>query len=245
MTGPGSDGEGAPLPVGAATAVARTIIVGDVHGCSAELSMLLERVGFAAGDRLVLVGDLVVRGPDPAGVLDLVEKLGGHAVRGNHEDRLLAIRARRAPANAAQRDAVARLEPRHWEAIERWPLWIDLSEHGVRVVHAGVVPNVPIERQKPRDLMYMRCLDAAGAPVEKRGGTLWGARYTGGPHVVFGHNAGPDPQLHPWATGIDTGCVYGGQLTAMVLPRGAAPPPLQDRADALVSVRARRAYADD
>ena len=60
--------------------------------------------------------------------------------------------------------------------------------------------------------------------------------------MIFGHNARPDPQLHLWATGIDTGCVYGGRLTAMVLPDGAAPPPPDERGDVLVSVPARRAY---
>ena len=50
----------------------RTIVIGDVHGCRDELSRLLELVGFAAGDRLVMVGDLIVRGADPCGTLDLL-----------------------------------------------------------------------------------------------------------------------------------------------------------------------------
>jgi hypothetical protein len=91
----------------------------------------------------------------------------------------------------------------------------------------------------------MRCLDADGDPIEKRGDALWGIRYPGPPHVVFGHNAMTDPQIHPAATGLDTGCVYGGRLTALVLAEGAPPPPAKDRAAALVSVRARRAYAGE
>jgi len=59
-----------------------------------------------------------------------------------------------------------------------------------------------------------------GEIIEKDGIVLWGRRYTGPPHVVFGHNAQLEPQLHPWATGIDTGVVYGERLTALV-PRGA------------------------
>jgi hypothetical protein len=223
----------------------RTVIVGDVHGCRAELEALLAAVAFAPGDRLVMVGDLVVRGPDPAGVIDVCAAAGARSVRGNHEDRLLRGRQGRAPIGPAQRAVIAALTDRHWAFLEALPLWIDLPEHGVRVVHAGVVPGVPIERQQPRALMYMRCLDHAGEAVEKRGGTPWGARYRGPPHVVFGHNAQEEPQLHPAATGLDTGCVYGGRLTALVLAEGARPPPPNRRAEAFVSVRARRRYADD
>jgi hypothetical protein len=89
----------------------------------------------------------------------------------------------------------------------------------------------------------MRTIDEDGRWSDARdGGTLWGALYTGPPHIVFGHHARPLPQFHAWATGIDTGCVYGQTLTGMLLgpgeqvPRGAAA-----RAK-LVSVPARRAY---
>lgn len=225
----------------------RTVIVGDVHGCRAELDALLGRVGFAADDRLVMVGDLVVRGPDPAGVIDLLASFGARArsVRGNHEDRLLGCRAGTMPIGDAQLTAMSALRGEHWAFLDALPLWIDLPEHDLRVVHAGVVPGVPIERQAPRTLMYVRCLNQAGEPVEKRGDAVWGARYHGPPHVVFGHNAQAQPQIHPAATGLDTSCVYGGRLTALVLPAGARPPAPADRGDALVSVRARQRYADD
>jgi hypothetical protein len=223
----------------------RTVLVGDVHGCRAELEALLSRLGFAAGDRLVLVGDLVVRGPDPAGTLDLVTQVGGRAVRGNHEDRLLRCRSGERPTGPQQRVVMDALAPRHWAQIEALPLWLDLPEHGARVVHAGVVPGVPIERQAPRALLYMRCLGPSGEAVEKRGATLWGARYRGPPHVVFGHNAQAEPQLHPDATGLDTGCAYGGRLTALVLAKGAPVPPVGERPAALISVPSLRRYADE
>lgn len=222
----------------------RTVIVGDIHGCRAELEDLLAAVAFGAGDRLVMVGDLIARGPDPAGTIDLLIALGARAVRGNHEDRVLRWRRRQhRPLGAAHRAVVAVLEERHWAYLEALPLWLDLPEHGVRVVHAGVVPGVPIEKQDPRTLMYVRCLAPSGKPLEERGKALWGARYKERPHVVFGHNAMSDPQIHARATGIDTGAVYGNRLTAMVLAEGSEPPPPKDRASVLVSVPSRRAYA--
>src|SRR5690242_20164090 len=73
----------------------RTVIVGDVHGCSLELRGLLDRVAFTSGDRLVFVGDLIARGPDSRGVLDVARTTGAVIVRGNHEQKLIAWRAER------------------------------------------------------------------------------------------------------------------------------------------------------
>jgi len=226
--------------------MARTIIVGDVHGCRAELEELLAEVAFASDDRLVMVGDLVVRGPDPRGTLALVRLLGARVARGNHEDRLLRYRAdpRRFPVGERTRATAASLAEEDWAFLKSMPLWIDLPEHGVRVVHAGVVPGVPIEAQSPRVLLYMRGLDRKGRPDEERGGRLWGEVYEGPPHMVFGHNALDRLQLHPWATGLDTGCVYGGALSALVLAEKQPPPPTSERRGVIVSVPARRCYAD-
>jgi hypothetical protein len=226
----------------------RTIIVGDVHGCRDELAQLLDHVGLVEGDRLVMVGDLVVRGPDPCGTLDLVRDVGALSVRGNHEDRLLRWRAGRTdprgePLGELSKATARLLRKRDWSFIEELPHWLDLPEHGLRIVHAGVVPGLPIERQDPHTLMYVRALGRYGEPVERRGGRrLWGEVYRGPPHIVFGHNARPDPQIHSWATGIDTGAVYGGRLTAMVLHAGEPIPPPSSRLDVLVSVPARRRY---
>ena len=185
-------------------------------------------------------------GPDPRGALDLLASLGARSARGNHDDRLLRYRADpRKAASSAHRETAAQLEPRHWAQLAALPLWLDLPEHGVRVVHAGVVPGLPIEQQEPRTLMYVRSLGPHGEPSEKRGAPLWGARYRGPPHLVFGHNAMAEVQLHRDATGLDTGAVYGNRLTAMVLPAGSQPPPPGDRGDVLVSVPSARRYADD
>jgi len=70
------------------------LIVGDVHGCREEVEALLEAVAFVPHvDRLVFVGDVVVRGPDPRGMLALARRLEATIVRGNHEQKLLAGRA--------------------------------------------------------------------------------------------------------------------------------------------------------
>lgn len=242
----------------------RTVIVGDVHGCVEELDELLDRIALSTSDALVFVGDLVVRGPSPHQVLSRLRKLGARSVRGNHEERLLRLRETEAaeatrkdrgrkdkggrkeasPGAEAAREAARDLTARDWETLEGLPLWLDLPEHGVRVVHAGLLPGLPIHEQSPRVLMSIRCVNGKGEAVEERGHRPWAERYAGPEHVVYGHNAGREPVFFTHATGLDTGAVYGGHLTALVLPAGAAVPPVAERREALVSVAARRAYAD-
>ena len=231
----------------------RTVIVGDVHGCAGELSTLLDTIAFTSGDQLVLVGDLVARGPDSLGVLDIARTTGALIVRGNHEQKLLdwfgprGARARggvapKAPIGSIHRDLALELRPHDWSLIETSKLWIDLPEHDVRVVHAGIDPAIPFERQLPDTLMRIRTVVAPGSK-RGRGHVLWGERYVGPPHIVFGHNAAPGLQLHSWATGLDTGCVYGGRLTAMVLAKGQkVPRAIAARRAVLVSQPARRVW---
>jgi hypothetical protein len=232
----------------------RTIIVGDVHGCRSELEGLLDRVAFASGDRLVFVGDLVARGPDSLGVLDVARRTGAIVVRGNHEQKLLDWRnartawmrgeaAAKPPIGRMHRDIARALRPVDWTLLETSPVFVDLPEHGGRVVHAGLVPGLAMEAQSPQTLMRIRTVRVSGGRRGKAANVLWGAAYAGPPQVVFGHNAAPGLQLHAWATGLDTGCVYGGRLTAMVLAMGQRiPRGIAARRAVLVSEPAQRVW---
>ncbi|GIL43929.1 hypothetical protein Vafri_1513 [Volvox africanus] len=129
----------------------------------------------------------------------------------------------------------------------RLPFTVSIPEYGIVVVHAGFVPAVPIAHQDMWVMYKVRNVVLEGEeqepthrsatetssggkrldvtpryrPIEKAkdgGGEAWGALWRGPPHVFFGHDAVRRLQLHPHATGLDTGCVYGGQLTAAVMP---------------------------
>src|SRR5262252_8786732 len=114
--------------------VLRTVIVGDVHGCAGELATLLDRIGFTSGDRLIFVGDLVARGPDSLGVLDIARRTGAIIVRGNHEQKLLSWRRARedwvhgradakAPLGRLHREVARELRPVDWTLLETSPLF--------------------------------------------------------------------------------------------------------------------------
>jgi len=223
----------------AASAV-RHVFIGDVHGCLDELNALLRKVGVTRDDRVVFVGDLVAKGPDSAGVVARARELNSVCVRGNHDEAVLRIRRARQQGSDLPRAkkthlrVAERLREPDWRWLETLPLYLHFPELDRIVVHAGVVPGKPLEKQHPEDLMTMRTLrpEGTGSP-RLEDGTLWARSYPGPTQVIFGHDAISGLQRHPFATGIDTGCVYGRELTALILP-----------SNELVSVTARRAYRE-
>ncbi len=217
----------------------RTLIVGDIHGCREELEDLLEESGWECGDELVSVGDLVAKGPDSLGVVRLFREVGGRAVRGNHDQHCLKWWiARQAGERVPElrpthRKAAESLGEEDWQWLADLPVWIELDEHQALVVHAGLLPDVPLEDQDPQDLMNMRSILPDGTPSRSyEEGTPWVSLWPGPRLVVFGHDAVRGLQVRPCAIGLDTGCVYGGWLTGVWLPE-------RD----LVSVPARASYS--
>lgn len=131
-----------------------------------------------------------------------------------------------------------------WRFMESMPLYFELPEHNVCVVHAGIDPQKSIPEQEPWVLTHIRSLDDNQQPSHRDGQASWAASYSGPTHVVFGHNAMRGLQLHSHATGLDSGCVYGGSLTALVLEDKGSVLPAAERRAQLVSVPAKRQYFD-
>ena len=138
----------------------RIILVGDVHGCEDELRALLSLACCSAGDVVLLVGDLVNKGPSSVGVVALARERGMLAVRGNHDD--AAIRYGRLCAEGRLNEV-----PEEWQwtaglseeditYMSKLPFTVDIPEHNVLAVHAGLVPGVVTESQKMEDMYLMR-----------------------------------------------------------------------------------------
>ena len=198
----------------------RTIFIGDIHGCYDELTQLLEKLRLQHDDRVVAVGDLTVKGPKSAEVLDLFANDSRFAsVVGNHD--LALVRHwgdKKTPLNKAQAKAFKELntkDDRYFLFLASLPFYIDLDSHVV--VHAGVRPAIPLQKQSSDDLVELRTL---GEDRTAREGTPWYEAYEGPTKVMFGHWPAPQPRVAKHAIGLDTGCVYGGHLTAYVLETG-------------------------
>lgn len=127
----------------------RLIAIGDIHGCHQEFAELLERLSLTKDDRLVLLGDLVNRGPDSCRVIDLAKQHHALSLLGNHELRLLNYRRTREPYNNRDADAetFAKLRPEDWTYLEAMPLTHYVDELNTVFVHGGFLPNEPWQRQ--------------------------------------------------------------------------------------------------
>jgi len=211
----------------------RTIVVGDIHGCFDEFQDLLATVAFASDDRLICVGDLIVKGPKNREVLDMFgadERCA--SVVGNHDRALLRFwSGEKASLKEAQQKCRAELEaggrrPRYEAYLVSLPPMIDLGASVV--VHAGVRPGVALAAQEVEDLTELRTL---GADRTAREGVPWYEQYDGEKIVLFGHWPAEEVRRGRRAIGLDTGCVYGGRLTAYIIETGE-----------MKSVQARRVY---
>ena len=156
----------------------RTIAIGDIHGCVEEFAQLVKEVEYKRGeDRLLLLGDLIDRGPDPAGVVRLAQELDAESVLGNHEEKALRWRRheqrRKAEperyANPMTSVQEARMKEwnsipdEHWEWVNSWPVYTRINEQWA-AVHGGCVPGISLDKQKPNELMRMRYVKVTGLP---------------------------------------------------------------------------------
>lgn len=197
--------------------------IGDVHGCLEALDALMARIAAhrAGGEAHILfLGDYVDRGPQSRGVLERVMTVADIALRGNHEDMMLAAlcgsdRAvehwlanggRETIASYGCRNIAAlraNIPDRHRRFLEGLPLFHETD--GTVFVHAGIRPGRPLAEQTRHDLLWIRddFLDHSG-PF--------------GRFVVHGHTPDPDgPAILAHRANADTACVRGGPLTALVV----------------------------
>lgn len=251
----------------------RLIFVGDIHGCRRELEALLKKVHFdPSTDHLIALGDIVSKGPDSPGVIDLLRRYGASCVRGNHEDKLLLIvddlqsnslRSARnskgvsdlidkSPAKSDDpvRQLAASLTAEQIEYLKSCPVilrlgQVDAFDSEAVAVHAGLVPGLALEDQDPASVMNMRILDTAtrvpSKKHEQKGSMDWyklwnkyqrllpvqqglvylksfgKSAFESRTTVVYGHDSKKGLQIKQYTKGLDTGCVKGGQLTALVV----------------------------
>ncbi|MEY4940556.1 MAG: hypothetical protein RIQ93_2291 [Verrucomicrobiota bacterium] len=201
----------------------KLIAIGDIHGCHAEFAELLAKVAPSKSDRLILLGDLVNRGPDSCLVIDLAREHRALSLLGNHELRLLKYRRTGDKKHLKEGDSatIEKLRPSDWSYLEAMPLTFEAPELNTVFVHGGFLPGEPWQKQSAEVVTGIQVIDRDGKPAKRADepdAPAWAELWSGPPFVVYGHT--PRPQIHKlkWSVGIDTGCVQGGSLTAYELP---------------------------
>jgi bis(5'-nucleosyl)-tetraphosphatase (symmetrical) len=246
------------MGTGAAERQRARVFVGDVQGCREELERLLQALHYdPTGHALLFTGDLVNRGPDSAGVMRLAIQLGAQCVAGNHDVNLLRTARGQRPLRTGDTFGdVLRAEDS--DELLAWlaELPLVLAHDDVLLVHAGISPAWadPVAALAGRDALAhdpdvafalsARYCDERGSrpatdwPVPsapfRPWHEFWPPRASEKRTVVFGHWARAGLVIKPQVRGLDSGCVWGGRLTAWIAEE-----------DRLVHVDARRAWARD
>jgi serine/threonine protein phosphatase 1 len=203
----------------------RSIAIGDIHGCDVALRALLDAIAVQPADKLILLGDYVDRGSESEQVIDRLLELGTRCrmipLLGNHEEMMLA--ARHSPyrrefwlhfggdktlASYGPKATLAHVPAGHWSFIERCHL-IHVTERHF-FTHASYDPQQPLNAQPTQLLLWQSLRDAVPAA------------HASGKIAVVGHTpqGSGDVLDMNYLKCIDTGCVYGGYLTALDVDSG-------------------------
>ncbi|MBT9547108.1 MAG: serine/threonine protein phosphatase [Candidatus Sericytochromatia bacterium] len=211
-----------------------SILIGDVHGCLAELQALWSNLPLSSDAEIIFLGDLIDKGPNSDGVLQFLSEMKNHydikLILGNHELKALKRAKKSLPVGFTPTDENVKL-------LECSLPFYSFGDGRYLALHAGIFPAFFQSYPKLPDLSqagewdsklvdrvhrftFCRYVNPAGQTVslgqEQAQDYFWAESYDGRwGHVFFGHQPLMNGVGHfPHATGLDTGCVYGGHLTA-------------------------------
>ncbi len=201
----------------------RQVVIGDVHGCYTQLMDLLAKVGVNSDDEIILLGDMVDRGPDSPGCLDFAKR--NKAIMGNHGYK--HIRFRKGILKSLSRSQIGARQQyldrgldynAAVDYMETLPFYMDLPS--ALLVHAGLWYGLPLDRQDPRVLVGGMSQRHICGINPHTGYPFWCKYYPkDAKPILFGHLTihglvSRQENIFP----LDTGCCAGGKLTALTLP---------------------------
>jgi diadenosine tetraphosphatase ApaH/serine/threonine PP2A family protein phosphatase len=213
----------------------RNIIIGDIHGCIEEFNELLNKLNYnPIDDRVILLGDLIDRGPDSVAVVKRAQELNLECVMGNHEHKFLKWYKSHGSRGDVydKKGYYSDFSETDINYIFKMPNYIKIDN--IIIAHAGLKPGVPIEHQTKDDLLYLRYTDKDKKFIslkkihkigkEAAGAHFWTEFWQGPESVIYGHNVSSQefPLIEEVAPGVvcyglDTGCCFGGNLSCLII----------------------------
>ncbi len=220
------------------------VIYGDIHGCLEEweeLRSLIPKNSFE-----ICVGDILDKGPYPVEALRYAQKNRIFSIMGNHEYKhLRKWWGRKVILDDNQQKIYPKLKQEDFEYIESMPFFLKLNH--LTVIHAGISNRLYLNNPKLNLLtllLFMRDVDEKDKflPLNHNNpnARFWADVYNGHEgFIVYGHSPFKEPNIKKNSAGIDTGCVYGNKLTALVIPNTLKPWNFE-----IIQVNARQKYAE-
>lgn len=209
--------------------MSKLIIYGDTHGCYNELISLREKINPQNNDIEVCVGDILTKGKYSVEILDYIMKNNIKSVLGNHEEKLLRyLKHQTSPKKNPvkltldEENIIASLTEKHIEFLENMPLFLKFGT--IVILHGGLQNRMDLNNLTKRDkekILRLRYIDQDEHFIayghEQEDSIFWADIYDGSQgFVVYGHQWFKEVRKSPFALGIDTGCVYGNKLSAVI-----------------------------
>ncbi len=196
-----------------------TLVVGDIHGCFEELTLLLKKAHYAPSKhQLIFIGDLINKGPDSLKTLQFAYENRIPSVIGNHELKFIHFveQGLKPTPTLEQLKRDMGEDLNKWlKYIKSWPAFIEKEDF--LVVHAGLVPGEQPGQSKIEHLANIRHWDGEKLCSQETG-RPWHDYYTAEKLVIYGHWARQGLLRKKNSLCLDSGCVYGRELTGVFLP---------------------------
>ncbi|WP_062048094.1 bis(5'-nucleosyl)-tetraphosphatase PrpE [Bacillus sp. JCM 19034] len=220
-------------------------IIGDIHGCYNELILLIKKLGYeqeqngfvhkTESRKLAFVGDLTDRGPRSLDVIRLVYELvqqdQAYYVPGNHCDKLYryfigrnvqikhGLETTVAELNALTKFEFQQIKKQFMQLVDQSPLYHILDKSRLIIAHAGIRTS-DIGKRNKRIKSFVLYGDITGetnpdgTPVRRD----WALHHHGSEWIVYGHTPTKEVRFFNHTVNLDTGCVFGGALSALRYP---------------------------
>ena len=198
------------------------VIYGDIHGCLEELEEIRKLIPKNSFE--ISVGDILDKGPYPVEALRYAKKNKIFTIMGNHEYKhIRKYWGRNVKLDEDQQKVYPKLKKEDFEFIESMPFFLKLNH--LTILHAGITNWIRLNNP-PLNIMtlllFLRDVDENDKflPLNHNNpnAKFWGDVYNGHEgFVVYGHSPFREIKKNKFSAGIDTGCVYGNKLTALVI----------------------------
>jgi len=211
--------------------MSRLIIYGDIHGCYKEFLQLRSLISIQKYDVEICVGDTITRGKDSIKTLRYIQKNNIRSVVGNHENKIIRyLKHEKSIVNNPieldqdENKIVSELSVGDVDFMNNMPLFMKLGK--ITVLHAGLQNSFNLgnlSKEEKSKILRLRYLTKNHKFIpfgeENSESVFWSEAYDGKQgFIVYGHQTFKEVKIDKYSLGIDTGCVYGNKLSAVVFP---------------------------